>query len=115
MIQLKKSIIADYYDGEKVTLIQGTQFTVSCTIPGTKPEVDIDWYLDSEPLDPSSTRNSVNIVKNPGNNLLKDTTGVLTIQNPGREYHGKQLKCIGTGAGGNTIEGSLQLEVNGKS
>lgn len=114
MIQLKKSIIADYYDGETVMLTQGSPFTVSCIIPGTKPEVSIDWFLDRQPLDPSFSRNTVNIIANPGNSLLKDTTGVLEIPNPGREYHGKSLRCVGTGADGIQIEGSLSLLVKGK-
>ncbi|XP_071841950.1 nephrin-like isoform X3 [Apostichopus japonicus] len=113
MIQLKKSIIADYYDGETVMLTQGSPFTVSCIIPGTKPEVSIDWFLDRQPLDPSFSRNTVNIIANPGNSLLKDTTGVLEIPNPGREYHGKSLRCVGTGADGIQIEGSLSLLVKG--
>lgn len=113
-MQLKKSIIEDYIEGEIVTLTEGIPFTVSCFVPATKPEVAIQWSIQDKSLDQSNARETVNIVESPQNNLLKDTTSVLVLSNPSREFHGKSLKCNATGVDDISVEKSILLQVNGK-
>ena len=72
--------------GTPLAVDEGTPYTITCKVQGTRPAVSIQWMVDGAPHQQAADTTSDDA------NELVDTQGTM-IFTPTRDNHRKNVKC----------------------